>query len=121
METGDSKIRSGTREAATTTSSPKTKFGSTAMFTLVPLYKTSLLLKPTELIINVKGGFWLVVNLKFPLSSVKVPELLPFMVTETAERASFDLLFVMLPVTVVNVWAIVRVEFRASNTNATHK
>jgi hypothetical protein len=38
--------------------------------------------------ISVRGGFWLVVNLKFPFSSVNVPCVVPFTETETAGTTS---------------------------------
>jgi hypothetical protein len=43
------------------------------------------------------------------------------MVTDTADKTSFDLLLVTLPDTVVEDCANATVEVRANNTNATHK
>ena len=104
IDTGDSRILSGTREAATTTSSPRVKevANSTEIISLLVFTTTSLLAYPTEEKTKVIGSFITVENLKFPLSSVKVPVELPFTVTDTAEIASLDLPFDTLPATVVD-------------------
>jgi hypothetical protein len=48
----------------------------------------------------VRGGCLVVVNLKFPLSSVKVPLPEPFTVIDTADTDSFETLFLTLPLIV---------------------
>ena len=67
---------------------------------------TSLSAKPTELKTKVNGSFCVVVILKFPLSSVKVPKVVPLIVTETAETTSLLLLFFTLPDTETDCCAL---------------
>ncbi len=53
-----------------------------------------------EVKINVRGSDPDVVILKFPFSSVNVPEVVPFISIETEGTVSFVLLFLTLPVSV---------------------
>jgi hypothetical protein len=102
MDTGDSRIRSGTRLAATTTSVPSRELGLNEMCkgSEALLTDTSCNSNPMEEKTRVIGRDWVVVSLKFPLSSVKVPEVDPFIVTETAGTRSLLPAFVTLPVIV---------------------
>jgi hypothetical protein len=64
----------------------------------------------------VKGGFWLVTSLKLPLSSVKVPEVPPLMVTETAGITSLLVLLRTFPVMVD--WAKAATDKKVESINA---
>ena len=63
---------------------------------------------------KVNGGFWEVVKLKFPLSSVKVPMEVPLIVTDTAGTTSAFELFFTFPVT-VTVWEKAAIEVNRAN------
>ena len=102
--TGDSNILSGKRDAETTTSCANAETASkvTAIFSEADDTCTSLSAYPIEVMSKVAGYFMFPVNLKFPLSSVKVPMFDPFTTIVTAETFSLLLLFT-LPVMVVEV------------------
>jgi hypothetical protein len=63
IETGDSRIRSGTRLAETTTSAPRLETGVKSMFSvsLLLLTMTSFCSNPIDVMISVTGGCWFVV------------------------------------------------------------
>ena len=64
---------------------------------------------PTEENTKVNGAFCVVTNLKFPLSSVKVPAFPPLTVTETAVKVSEVDEFLTVPVMAPAVWAFVEI------------
>ena len=121
IDTGDSMIFWGTLLAATTTSCPKMFVGlnSTCTFSAAPETVTSCNSYPTDEINSVTGSFF-TVNLKFPLSSLKVPMSSPLTITETAPDPSLVLLFLTLPL-IVTLCAMAPTVMILANKNVTKK
>jgi len=103
MVTGDSRILEEVRVAEITISCPRVDAGFNEKFKVVDgaVICCSSESNPTELMISVKGSFSAVDNRKFPLSPVKVPEVPPFTVIETALTDSLVILFCTWPLKVV--------------------
>src|SRR5688500_9041636 len=98
MDTGDSRILSGKREAEITTSCPSDEAGMKSIARSAPalLAVSSWVSYPTELNINTTGVLS-TVNLKTPFSLVKVPEELPFTTTDTEGTGSLVILLRTVP------------------------
>src|SRR6476620_11700742 len=91
MATGERRILSGTRDADTTTSLPKTTLVDKATFNceLILVTSTSSGAKPTELNKSVKGSFCLVRKTNAPLLLVSVPTTVPLIFTATPGKGSW--------------------------------
>src|SRR6476469_6751945 len=91
MATGERRIFSGTRDADTTTSLPKTTLVDNATFNceLILVTSTSSGAKPTELNKSVKGSFCLVLKTNAPLLLVSVPTTVPLIFTTTPAKGSW--------------------------------
>jgi hypothetical protein len=111
-------IRSGTRLAATTTSVPSVEAGFKAICKGCAALATdsSCSSNPIEEKTSTSGSGCVVVSLKFPLSSVKVPADEPLTVTLTAGTRSLLLELVTLPVIVTEDWGLADKEKRRHKT-----
>src|ERR1700733_7125574 len=118
-ETGDSRIRSGTRLAEMTTSVPRSEAVLKSTWTGVDalLTVTSCVSKPMDEKMRTNGGCRVVVSRKLPLSSVNVPAAEPLRVTETAGIFSLLIEFCTLPVMVTGDWEKVAAQRKRHATN----
>ena len=120
--TGDSKILEGVLVAETTTSWPSVLSGTSSTTNAEEALETgtSCNLYPIEETTRVIGKGSLVVNLKSPLSSVKVPAPEPLTVIETAGTGIPDELFFTEPLMIV-FWPKAAIDKIFAVNNATQR